>query len=360
MAKFQNPNKTGIVYITQNYHGEDEKNPDDLSIQIGIDIRGNENDPRYSICNGIVEKITDGLNGYVSIIPDGLQSRVLHVHTKDFTVKEGQRVKAGDLLGYVRKPSSGGTHKHLGMKNLNGKAPQPQIMDYFDRSIIFRTTYQDIANDWFKGKIGGDIDWSLFKDLQYGNRYAKGDRLIALQDMNLRNSVGEISGTISKGAVCVVISDKLGELPESAGKYDFYNVEFLDRAGYVADTNFNEKTTNEVTNLDGTITSPNDPEITELKKQIDILNSSIESYKASQEAQKVQMKELADEIEELNKEIETQKATVSENEITIKKKDEDIEDLKAEVDKYKNLYEEAEANSLKSWLQKLLKTIFKS
>ena len=39
-------------------------------------------------------------------------------------------------------------------------------MDYISHGIDFRTTYQDIANDWFNGSTSNPINWSLFQDLE--------------------------------------------------------------------------------------------------------------------------------------------------------------------------------------------------
>ena len=163
MAKFTDPTGKGVIYLNQNYHGE---NTTAIDTQCAIDIRMNANEFYHSVCYGTVEKITTDLNGYMSVIPDSLSARVLYVHTDRPLVKVGDRVIPGQRLGQIQDIT--GCHLHLGMKNKDNSKNPPQIMDYFDRSLVFRTTYQDIANDWFNGKIGGDINWSLFSDKQYG------------------------------------------------------------------------------------------------------------------------------------------------------------------------------------------------
>lgn len=224
MAKFKDPTGNGVIYLNQNYHGESTVAIDK---QCAIDIAMKANEYFHSVCDGIVELTTSSENGYISIIPTDMSARVLYVHTNRWLVKKGDTVKAGQKLGQIQDIT--GCHLHLGMKNKDNSKNPPQIMDYFDRSLVFKTTYQDIANDWFKGKVGGDINWSLFKDLQYG-----------------------------------------------------------------------------------VIESSEDPQVTELKKQIDTLNASIESYKTSEKSLKAQIATLTTENSTLKKEKNSVQAELEE------------------------------------------------
>ena len=198
MAKFTDPTGNGVIYITQNYHGEKTTA---IDTQCAIDIRMKANEYFHSVCDGTVELITSSGNGYISIIPTDMNARVLYVHTDRWLVKKGDSVKAGQKLGQIQDID--GCHLHLGMKNKDNSKNPPQVMDYFDRSLNFKTDYADIAKDWF---ISGKLNWLLFKDLQYG-----------------------------------------------------------------------------------TVTPVEDPEITALKKQIDVLNASIDEYKASEKDLKAQI-----------------------------------------------------------------------
>lgn len=160
MAKFKDPTGNGVIYLNQNYHGESTVAIDK---QCAIDIAMKANEYFHSVCDGIVELTTSSGNGYISIIPTDMSARVLYVHTNRYLVKKGDTVKARQKLGQIQDIKS--CHLHLGMKNKDNSKNPPQIMDYFDRSLNFKTNYADIAKDWF---VDGKLNWSLFKDLQYG------------------------------------------------------------------------------------------------------------------------------------------------------------------------------------------------
>jgi len=210
MKKFISPTGSNTIFITQTTHGENANKPNDLSKQQAIDIKMYANDPVYSVCDGSVELVTTELGGYVSIIPTGAEWRTLSVHLKDYQVKAGQKVKAGDYLGRIALVKD--THLHFGCKNKNGLAPHPNPMDYFDRSIIFKTEYQSIADIWFNGKNkNGGINWSLFRDLSYDNNqnmgFKKGDVIIFTAKQNKRGGAGTgfaDIGAYEKGDMAII------------------------------------------------------------------------------------------------------------------------------------------------------------
>jgi len=221
MAKFTDPTGNGAIYLTQNYHGEKTTAVD---TQCAIDIRMKKNEYFHSVCDGTVELTTTSSNGYISIIPTGMSARVLYVHTDRYLVKKGDSVKAGQKLGQIQDIT--GCHLHLGMKNKDNSKNPPQIMDYFDRSLNFKTDYADITKDWF---VNGKLNWSLFKDLSYG-----------------------------------------------------------------------------------AVESPEDPQITELKKQVADLNKSIDSYKASIISLQAQIDSLAKEKKDLTINVTSLKIEIDE------------------------------------------------
>ena len=153
-----------------------------------------------SVVDGVIEKV-DVAGEYVSIIPDGGNLRILNVHINLIPVKMGQRVRVGQVIGHIA-PNKGGSHLHFGLKWKNPAKPAPCPMDYFDRSIVFRTRYADIKREWFNGE---DIDWSKFRDLHIaGESYKLGDYVEFTGSMNLRGGAGtgfKDIRTISKGAV---------------------------------------------------------------------------------------------------------------------------------------------------------------
>lgn len=161
MIKLGDPTGNGIIYITQTLHGEGSKLP---NMQCAVDIRMYANEYFHSPCDGLVKAVDTRLGGYIAITPDNFNGYVLLVHVDRFQVGVGQRVVKGQILGQIANLGAN-SHLHLGMKWNDAHLPAPNPMDYFDREIPFKASFQDIAKEWFKGNINGDIDWSLFRDL---------------------------------------------------------------------------------------------------------------------------------------------------------------------------------------------------
>lgn len=185
MAKFTDPTGNGIIYISQTYHGEKTVAVDN---QCAIDISMAGGEYFHSVCDGTVELVSS-TGGYLSIIPDNLNARVLYVHTNGWLVSKGQRVTAGQKLGLISKTAP--THLHIGMKNKDNSANPPRIMDYFDRSLNFQTNYADIKAEWFKD---GKLNWSLFGDLQYGTVSPSEDPRIAQMQKRIDELTSENEG----------------------------------------------------------------------------------------------------------------------------------------------------------------------
>lgn len=217
MAKFTDPTGNGIIYISQTYHGEKTAAIDS---QCAIDISMSGGEYFHSVCDGTVELVSS-TGGYLSIIPDNLNARVLYVHTNGWLVSKGQRVTAGQKLGLISKTAP--THLHIGMKNKDNSANPPRIMDYFDRSLNFQTNYADIKAEWFKN---GKLNWSLFGDLQYGTVSPSEDPRIA----QMQKRIDELQSSNEKlSADSLLIASELAqqkrEYEELNGRYNTLEVE---------------------------------------------------------------------------------------------------------------------------------------
>lgn len=176
--KFTSP-LDGELWITQNYHQN--------SSNRAIDISAVQDRPVRAIADGKITTATPTGNSYCVQSVDGSDIRIFYVHTYKW-LAVGTVVKKGDIICYIAPKSLNGgfpTHLHLGT-GLNHN-----LMDYMDRSIIFRTGYSDIRADWFNG---ADLKWSLFQDLQYGNITPPVDPEIE----KLRNDISILNGQLTK------------------------------------------------------------------------------------------------------------------------------------------------------------------
>lgn len=155
MAKFSNPLGSGKqVWISQTYHGSSNRAVDIGSVSVGQGV--------YAIANGVITVATSSENGYCKLDIDNSNINVFYVHTYKW-VKAGTRVKAGDKICEIAPESANGgvpVHLHLGLTPMD-----EYIMNYFDRTITFRTKYSDIKASWFKSD--GTLNWTKFKDLSY-------------------------------------------------------------------------------------------------------------------------------------------------------------------------------------------------
>jgi hypothetical protein len=344
MAKFKSPTGNNEIWISQTTHGESATNPNDLSKQKAIDISMSGGTNFVSVCSGTVELTTTLGGGYVSVIPDNASFRILYVHTKDWVVSKGQRVQVGQILGKIQTLSTG-SHLHFGLKNISGVAPHPEPMDYFDRSIVFRTKYQAIKDLWFTGE---NINWALFKDLNYDNTamsFKKGDVLEFTGEQNIRKG----SGTSYE----VVRASKVGEIftvadnPRIADNYTWYDT----GNGWAADVGkFKVYVKPEE--------PQNPPQQTECEKQINILQIQIKSLESKLGTQEIQLKalegekvKLLEKIKEVEKEskenFELYDIEVGRNKILEQEK----LDLEEELSKCKIQLEEGQINFIKKILE---------
>ncbi len=92
----------------------------DFSSPIGTDI--------YATADGVVTKITNEKTGYGKRIEieHGFGYTTLYAHLDDFNVRKGQKVKRGDVIGYVGN-TGGSTAPHLHYEvHVKGRKVNPQ------------------------------------------------------------------------------------------------------------------------------------------------------------------------------------------------------------------------------------------
>lgn len=94
-------------------------------LHAGIDIKGNKGDPIYAAADGqVLTSKTRNAYGRVVIVGHENDHQTLYAHMTAFAVREGQFVRAGELVGYVgRTGRATGYHLHFETR-VNGGVPQ--------------------------------------------------------------------------------------------------------------------------------------------------------------------------------------------------------------------------------------------
>lgn len=98
-----------------------------LKMHQGLDFAGPIGTPIYATADGVVQKVDVSFSGYGKVVEInhgfGYMTRYAHMH--GFAVHEGQKVKRGELLGYVGNTGlSTAPHLHYEV-HINGKAVNP-------------------------------------------------------------------------------------------------------------------------------------------------------------------------------------------------------------------------------------------
>lgn len=307
MRKLANPfggNKT--VYITQTYHS----GGGNIAIDCITDGT-NSQTPVYAISDGTVVAATPAGNSYLCKTVDGANFQEFYVHTARWTVNIGDHVRAGDQIGYIATSQENGgfpMHLHMGLTTGN------YIMNYFDRGINFRTTYQDIANDWFNGSTNNPIDWSLFQDLSLdgGNMFSVGDRIIFTGEQNIRVGSGlqyEVESSSYAGMKATII-----EGSRFVDGYTWYNIQ-VDGGGtgWVADVDKFVLLTDENNNSGNDNVPPVEDDNKKLKEEIEKLRKDLRGAVAQLQVGEVlcrEYREANDELAEDNKKLEKELTTL--------------------------------------------------
>lgn len=118
--------------ITSNYFAKESFRN---SPHLGVDFKMETGTPLRSVREGVIEKVIDYGNvnaGKCIKVKFDNGDTAIYGHLSEFTVKEGQHVNVGDLIGYSGNSGfSTGSHLHFGLKNGDGNFidPSPYIND---------------------------------------------------------------------------------------------------------------------------------------------------------------------------------------------------------------------------------------
>lgn len=275
MAKYRNPFNSQELWISQTYHSTSSNK----AVDFGNAPAGT---PVYAVADGTIGTISSAYGSYLTQDVANSDHKLFYVHIYNFKVSRGQSVKRGQLLAEVAPQSVNGgypPHLHLGLQT------QYNLMDYMDRSIVFRTKYQAIKNIWFTGE---NLDWSKHKDLSFLNStmFKKGDTIIFTGEQNIRQGSGTTFPVISvarTGDIGTIIDG-----PRTANNYTWYDIRFdKGGTGWVADVNKMEIFVKPPT-------PPEPPGQTECEKQVTILKQQIQALESTTEAQGVEITRLED------------------------------------------------------------------
>ena len=102
----------------------------------GMDFSAPKGTEIYATGDGVVERVQKVYGGYGRniIINHGYGYKTLYAHMKSFNVRRGQKVKRGEVIGYVGNTgSSTGAHLHYEVRK-DGKPVNPAYYYYIDIS----------------------------------------------------------------------------------------------------------------------------------------------------------------------------------------------------------------------------------
>lgn len=121
---------------------------------------------QYAIENGTVlscGKASDGAN-YVWIKYPRINKKFLHYHLDSISVKDGQKVKKGTLIGYTGKTGKAtGIHLHLGVKDLTTDSyedPEKFAQKYTEE---YSTGYYRVTADLLRVRTGASTAYKYLK-----------------------------------------------------------------------------------------------------------------------------------------------------------------------------------------------------
>lgn len=165
---------------------------------------------QYAIENGTVIDCGTASDGakYVWVKYPRINKKLLHYHLDKISVKNGQSVKKGTLLGYTGKTGKAtGIHLHLGVKDLTTNAyedPERFALSYSENEYA-TGTYQ-VNTALLRVRKGPSTDYGYLKFSQLtANAQAQVKKL---------NSNKEADGVV-KGVQCnvVQVSGSWGKIP---------------------------------------------------------------------------------------------------------------------------------------------------
>ena len=114
-------------------HNETIKDPftKNKRVHYGIDIKAKEGTPVYAAGNGsaIIVEEKDGW-GNLIVLKHGTKYETWYAHLKGFTIKKGQNIKAGQLIGYVGNTGkSTAAHLHFEIRKDGEKVNPNEYID---------------------------------------------------------------------------------------------------------------------------------------------------------------------------------------------------------------------------------------
>ena len=280
-GKFSNPFGSGSIYISQTYHSGSNNR---YAVDFGSKPAGTS---VYAVADGIISNTNTGGGSYCTLNIDNSSLNLFYVHTYKW-LKKGTKVKQGQKICEIAPLNINGgypPHLHLGIEG-NAK-----LMDYFDRLLIFKTAYSDIASDWF---VNGKLNWSLFKDLSYLNStmvFKKGDKIIFTGVQNIRKGSGISYPVTAKSTVGLITSIEDG--PREADGYSWYDLVGFDWAADVG------KWKLYIAPPVPPVEPPEVPDCTEYIKKIEELTITIEALETQIRQLEIQKKTLQVENERL-------------------------------------------------------------
>jgi murein DD-endopeptidase MepM/ murein hydrolase activator NlpD len=114
----------------------------------GMDFTSKTGTPIYATGDGVVAKADNTVSGYGNhiVIRHGFGYETLYAHLSRYKCKAGQRIKRGDIIGYVGSTGrSEGPHLHYEVHK-NGKVVNPLNFYYGNISAVEYVAIAQLAN----------------------------------------------------------------------------------------------------------------------------------------------------------------------------------------------------------------------
>ena len=152
------------------------RGPSSCRAHNGTDYKARSGTQAFAIADGTVSKVkpNSGRCGGTIIIKHSNGYKSSYCHMKNITVKKGQSVKKGEVVGYTGggskdygRGNSMGAHLHFGLR-LNGKWVDPE--KHIDKSNILAGGTEEVRPEGVIAQrgdgLGGDGPSSTVKDIQ--------------------------------------------------------------------------------------------------------------------------------------------------------------------------------------------------
>lgn len=147
------------IRITGRYGEVDRLHPEGHT---GVDLGISEGTPLHSLYDGVIARVVDyGKDnigkGVIVRFNDGTEG--IYGHLSDITVKVGQKIQEGELIGYSGNTGfSTGPHLHLGLKE-NGHFVDPtplvdKIGTFIERGSVKNIDYPSVWEWLYEKTIG--------------------------------------------------------------------------------------------------------------------------------------------------------------------------------------------------------------